>query len=152
MKREILFRGKRVDNGEWIYGAYLHVPEIPTIQNEIICFEYLREGNYGVGDCRISVIPETVGQFTGLLDKNGKKIFENDVVMFLDDDILTGNEIKASGIVYFDDSEFTISQIDGVKESYCNSFCGPDGREFSWNELEIIGNVFNNPELVVKNA
>ena len=138
MSRKILFRGKQVRNGEWVYGDLTQNPNIAIFENR---------GLRGEND----VIPETVGQFTGLIDKNGKMIFEGDVVEFLDNDILSGNEIKASGIVSFGDGEFIIDQIDGVKESYCNSFYEPDGRGFSWNELEIIGNIFDNPELAVKN-
>lgn len=67
--RDYLFRGKRTDNCEWVYGAYFH----PA--NTLISYQHeLIDGvNTFMDFC---VLPETVGQFTGLTDKNGKKIFE----------------------------------------------------------------------------
>ena len=68
--REILFRGKRKNNGEWVYGFVLNA-------------EYTLIGYYKNGHdfCIVEVIPETVGQYTGLKDNKGNKIFENDIVM-----------------------------------------------------------------------
>ena len=111
--RDILVRGKRIDNGEWVYGN--------LIRRNICGKEW-------------EVIPETVGQYTGLDDKNGVKIFEGDVVRYLNS-IESGN-----GVVIFDTCAFLFNWIDIDEiDSLLRYFqCS--------EELEVIGNVHDNPE------
>lgn len=117
--REILFRGKRVDNGTWAYGDLLHCDDEREINSE----SHGENGGY--------IIPETVGQYTGLTDKNGTRIFEGDIV-----DIIPEDE---SSVIKWDD--------DSARFVIINS-CERDFDNYWGHELEIIGNIHDNPELL----
>ena len=128
--REILFRGKCIDTGEWVYGYYVR-----TIEENADHSLFEKDWIYDYeGWCRYEVIPETVGQHTGLDDKNGVKIFEGDVVRYLNS-IESGN-----GVVIFDACAFLFNWIDIDEiDSLLRYFqCS--------KELEVIGNVHDNPE------
>ena len=122
--REILFRGKRADNGEWVEGylyiTYNGVHEISVYNEHVNIERWTHE-----------VAPSTVGQYTGLKDKNGKKIFEGDTVWFGDE--------KERGVVYFDNSCSRFAVRFGTFDAAFDHLYS--------NELEIIGNVHDNPEL-----
>ena len=155
--REILFRGKRTDNGEWIYGNL-------AIRDDVKRWEYF----IGQNSLGYDVIPETVGQYTGLTDMNGKKIFEGDIFKF-DDEIwlssLTSCGIEYDswktenyGVVGFDED---YAKYDFVKYKYNENSVEADLHENNTIEfadfvkdLEIIGNVYDNPELLkgIKNV
>ena len=133
--REILFRGKRVDNGEWVYGT----PIFYDGGLVVMCKQYIRNEN---------VIPETVGQFTGLTDKNGKKIFEGDIIRAVTLD--TGKEQRA--VVCFgnfidenngDEYIGFFIEFDGIKTTITQL-----AMEECKNRIEVIGNIYDNHELL----
>lgn len=78
MNREILFRGKRVDNDEWVYG-FLTCKNYIDVWEQKVCYDGQEEIKYCTTKS-YQVKPETVGEFTNLTDKNGNKIFEGDIV------------------------------------------------------------------------
>lgn len=126
--REILFRGKRSDNGEWVKGCLLYDSE----QNEGYIAENFEDKSAYIRE----VFPETVGQFTGLTDKNGKKIFEGDIVKLTLKDGVEFGEIDWSD--YY--MRFT--------------FVSPEGRYGFDSDcvFEVIGNIHDNPELLKDGA
>lgn len=131
MKREIRFRGKDVFSGKWVYGDLAH--------NQKITREGLEPRVMVAG---YKVDPKTVGQFTGLHDKNGKEIYEGDILMCI------GQREDNKGRKYFrkvlfKNGSFCMSVPEyGVNSSlYAHVVNG----KLNW---EVIGNIYDNPELM----
>ena len=134
MAREILFRGKRIDNGKMVEGSYCPKKAgnyegdrfVEEIQHLIIV--NMNGGGYQYAE----VDPETVCQYTGLTDKNGRKIFEGDIVKDSSCDLYTVNWSDENGM-------YEVRQYDCSMENFETFFAC---------DCEVIGNIFDNPELM----
>ena len=124
MKRIHLYRGKRLDNGQFIEGSLIGED---VIVGKIVDFEE----DYFTTEFWYKVVPETVGQFTGMTDKNGTKIFEGDIIKWIDSD--GNNRIDK---VLFSNGGFHL----------CNIYYNIGG--YKGNSLEVIGNIHDNKELL----
>lgn len=123
--RENLFRGKRRDNGEWVYGSLF-----VGFKKSYICPEAIAMYNFDGALCLggfVEVSPESVGQYTGLVDNNGKQIFEGDILS-----LRTGRP----HVVRFEDGAF-ILEDSAIPMRFAIKF-------------EIIGNIHDNPELLLE--
>lgn len=125
MMREYLFRGKMIANGNWSEGNLL-----VTKQGCCITPDATVLGSYG------AVNPETVGQYTNMLDKNGTKIFEGDIIDFSDRSYSDGY-----GVVRYD-AEGT--EFEFVYDDHYEGL----GRCYYPEDVEVIGNIYDNPNLV----
>ena len=134
--REILYRGKRVDTGEWIYGYYVKQSKHACFASGLKCQHFIYKDVFL--DFKFDVIPETVGQYTGLTDKNGKKVFEGDIVKW---DYPCNSEHFYQ--VKYDTgcACFTTSRIHNIDVIDC--IFDNDG-----NHCEVIGNIHDNPRFV----
>ena len=141
--REILFRGKSTKTNQWIYGGF-HIWEKRQVcvfgndrlkDDEISCVitvNSFADWNMPRTMHAVEVIADTVGQYTGLTDRNGNKIFEGDIV-----NILTENE--EIGIIVYEDGGFIV-RADKFSIDFINNINGTD--------VEVIGNKYDNPKLM----
>jgi uncharacterized phage protein (TIGR01671 family) len=130
--REILFRGKTVCDGDWVYGGITWNPS----RKKFFIHTDWEEAK---------VIPETVGQYTGLTDKNGTRVFENDIVTVYYNPKYVGVSKDRVGnfAVVFHDGCF-------MKRKITNPMSGDAGlyHFIQSDEFEVIGNIYDNPELL----
>lgn len=149
MNREIIFRGKRVDNGEWVYGRGLQQckdelgNEIVAIFTDVVKSEkYIKkEGRYTLYYAPVKA--ETLGQYTGLKDKNGKQIFEGDILGYIGKRKDNMNKVYHRKVV-FHKGMFALLSKELPAYSALNYHCMEDGRS-AWS---VIGNIHDNPELI----
>ena len=153
--RDILFRGKRVDNGEWIEGFFVAMDGESLIYAQSdLQFDGSFAEIFGLADDAqetkivgmevFQVIPETVGQYTGLKDKNGKRIFEGDVVHILgNQQVEDWKNVNYNASIAFLDGGFCA--IDGTIEEHGFRRYALARMDF---DLEVIGNIHDNSELL----
>ena len=129
---EVIFRGKQTDNGEWIEGAYspfhLNFGEREEKPHIIIISD-----DEDIDGLWCEVIPETVGQYTGLTDKNGVRIFEGDIVSL----------VKHDGLIY--KVVYVPCRYELVNSKGVNCFVLDI---YKSENIEVIGNIHDNPELL----
>lgn len=135
--REIKFRGKREDNGEWVFGSF--IPDaLEGSNSDLVSWGFIRRYNRGIGKMEtIEVDRETVGQYTGLLDRHGVEICEGDIVGIQREKERDDIEEYQISTVYFN-------------ADYASFLAKPqrDWVYTSWDEVEVIGNIHDNPELL----
>lgn len=136
--REILFRGK-TEEGKWVYG-YLFVLGKGSKYEETYILGDIdhRKSVFDIWEYAERVIPETVGQWTGMTDKNGKRIFEGDIVDYPWDNVIVTMKIR------FIDGEFRMKPIMTSRPMQCWEIRMADYITCS----EAVGNVHDNPELL----
>ena len=139
--KEHIFRGKRVDNNEWVRGSYVRAHKYLGGATGHFIYDIY-------GERRVLVAPDTVSEFTGLRDRNGKRIFEGDIINYEDGD--------PSDYEYHDGTIMNVGEI-----IFCDGkFCFTNAVSVTMDDLlcennmldcEVIGNKWDNPELLEGN-
>lgn len=155
MNREILFKAKRKDNGEWVQGYYLNIAKI----NHFICTGKIKLDGALKGVIAPEmheVAPDTICQYTGLVDKNGKKVWENDIVCVTHEKYKDCDEMETYQL---------LPEIESYKRNYSVEFVNSGSRygcrvrnksihfmltrNVIFNhKVEVIGNIFDDKELL----
>ena len=122
-KNEILFKGKREDTKEWVYGYYVRLPDAAGSVHMM----HAPANNPDESNKAFYIDPETLGRFTGKLDKNGAKIFEGDKVKIYD--------LGEYGVVRYNDN-FTEFYVDFSGVTYLQL-------KYSSKDIEVVGNIYD---------
>lgn len=145
MNIEILFRGKSIGTGEWLYG-YLFNYGL-TAPSNVPCISVCVPKSWKEAYNLYAVSPDTIGQYTGLKDKNGVKIFVGDIARFsYITDGIKPIEIECLAKVIFEDGSFMIKCVKGhVHDSMQRALFAMDYFNI---KVEVVGNITDNPELM----
>lgn len=140
MSREILFRGKGLETGKWLYGSFIKTPNHAHISTSGEAFP-------------AKVEPKTISQYTGLTDKNGTKIFEGDILQGDEYPYCSDGDYNYyAEVVWFDDGccgfglcthKNPKSAVRGISDGNCEWF-----EDFDSNNWSVVGNIYDNPELI----
>lgn len=134
--REILFRGKRPDTGEWVEGYYaVRAILVGTIEEEV--YPVIEQFNGPIHE----VVPDSVGQYTGLTDKNGAKIFEGDIIK-------TKKFGKIIGHTNVNDFDVFVVTYENQMFRLLRKNRGFNLIDDGYSKFEVIGNICDNPELL----
>lgn len=143
MTRDTLFRGKRTNNSQWVYGSYWHYSCSNTHQHLVF--------NDDVS-VWVSVDPDTIGKLTGLTDRNGVKIFEGDIIRWHDNtELSVGGQIAEVCFGKYRDADSAFDDVYAIgfylrtSGGECVTICWLD--EYK-NDFDIIGNIHDTPELL----
>ena len=138
MNREIIFKAKRKDNGEWVEGYYLDIAKI----DHFICTGKIKLDGAVKGILApemYAITPNTLCQYTGLTDKNGKKIWENDIC---------DRKEKYPEIVAYNKGDWQLDYSYAFGEEMHSNACNLGFYACERNCVEVIGNIFDNAELL----
>lgn len=149
------FRGKEIDTGKWVYGGLFKEPAPPQ------CFEkaledkywivypnprYMPDWNLPYEMVRTDVNPKTIGQYTELKDENGKEIYSGDIIEF-SYDMFVGNfdTFVAKGKVVFEEGAFYVEVFENERTTKDEAYLL---YSINLDTIEVIGNIYDNPELL----
>ena len=144
--REILFRAKRIDNGEWVSGYYVYDYAHNAhfiFKNQLVCPNCINDRRIDYSVCDYEIDPDTLCQYTGLKDKNGNRIWENDIVVCKQ--YIDGNFIDYHiefGFVEMKHGAY------GLHRDRPDAYYRPFKDWLEDYEYEVLGNIFDNPELL----